>query len=50
MASAHPGVTTVLTWAESKNAPRNEDHWLRDVKAKLTRSPRHSKWLRRRGL
>lgn len=52
MASTCSGATTTLIWAEWKTAPRNEINWLgnSELLAKLTLSPRHSKWLRRRDL
>ncbi len=50
MASACSVATTTLSWAQSKTVPKNDIHWLGDsvLLAKLTLSPRHSKWLRRK--
>ncbi len=47
MAGARSGATTALIWAESITVPRNDTRWLL---AKLTLSPRCSRWLRRRNL
>ncbi len=48
MASAHFGVNTALIRAQLIIVPKNEIRWPRDsvLLAKLTLSPRHSKWLR----
>ncbi len=52
MARARSGAITALMWAESRTVPRNDTRRLGDsaLLAKLTLSPRRSKWLRRRVL
>ncbi len=52
MARARSGAITALMWAESRTVPRNDIRWLGDsaLLAKLTLSPRRSKWLRMRVL
>ncbi len=52
MARARSGAITALMRAESRTVPRNDTRWLGDsaLLAKLTLSPRRSKWLRMRVL
>ncbi len=50
MARARSGAITALMWTESRTVPRNDTRSLVSLLAKLTLSPRRSKWLRMRVL